>query len=164
MKQVWTFARWLQFVLQILAKFWVPGTPVIFQVWGAMCMHGELIRAGNNHITKQFQCCNLLLVSQYWFPDNIVSLWVALASKTISGAISPRLWDWHNSFIFIFQLLLRSWRTARYDDIWLSETRDQSVVTFLMSFGTLVMQTSRLLRLLANTLPNSADTFVASET
>ena len=92
---IWAFATisFADFV-QILRPCHPRHIPSLGRQWG---MHGELIRAGNNHITKQFQCCNLLLVSQYWFPDNIVSLWIALASKTISGAISPRLSDWHNS-------------------------------------------------------------------
>ena len=107
-----------------MSKFCVRGPlhhiPSLGRQWG---MHGELIRAGNNHITKQFQCCNLLLVSQYWFPDNIVSLWIALASKTIRAAISPCLSDWHNSHSLIMELLQRGWRRRPwYDDIWLLET------------------------------------------
>ena len=61
--------------------------------WAGMGGHAQGINPAepNNHITKQFQhrCRNLLFLSQYWFSDNIVSLWIALASKTISGTISP---------------------------------------------------------------------------
>ena len=69
--------------------------------WAGMGGHAQGINPAepNNHITKQFQhrCCNLLFLSQYWFSDNIVSLWIALASKTISGTISSCcVSGWHN--------------------------------------------------------------------
>ena len=154
--------------------------------WGG---HAEGINPAqaNNHITKQFQhrCRNLLFLSQYWFSDNIVSLWIALASKTISGTISPCcVIGWHNfqhtHDIIItsacrwwilkpnsnIKLLLRDWTTAWtvmmatiISDYW------RLTKALRLSWWGLAHWLCRLrLRLLANTLPNSADTLDAGKT